>query len=91
MSLLTASDKVVALGGGCGGSGIQLAVSNAQNVLGTDPGTALNAGVLFVGQIALVGGQTEADETIFYRYFVHCKPTVIAPSEYLEAILYRAA
>jgi len=54
MSLLTAGNEIVALGGGCRRSKIQLAVGNAQNVLGLDPGTALNAGGLLVSQITLV-------------------------------------
>ena len=57
-------DVIIALGGGCGRSGIQLAIGNAQNVLGLDPGTALNTGGLLVGQIALVSGQRAADEAV---------------------------
>jgi len=54
MSLLTAGNEIIALGGGCRRCGIQLAVGNAQNVLGLDPGSALNAGGLLKSQITLV-------------------------------------
>jgi len=58
MSLLTAGNEIVALGGSCGRCGLQLAVGNALDILGTDPGTALNARGLPMGQIALFNFDT---------------------------------
>ena len=53
-------DEVGAAGGGGRGSGIQLAIRNAQNVLGTYPGLALDTAGLLMGQIALVRCQTSS-------------------------------
>ena len=61
MSLHTAGNKAVALGGG-GRCGIQLAVCDVQNGLTFDPGMSLNVGSLLVGQIARIQWDDSPDK-----------------------------